>query len=928
MDKEINKYGEKGYIVFSLNIEQDHNGQVWKKKLTFPKSWKNLASSSIDLNMNGLAMETGKKNNIIVIDIDNPKDWKTFLINNSQEDLVNTPLAKTGNGYHYYFRYSDDLKTVSSKTKCFGNFYSIDIRSNGGCIILPPSSYNNNNTKKRTKYRWVEYNIFENDPPEMPSWIKDLLLKEVRIALSKDLDFSSKMEIKKREIINVVKDDIIKVKTEDEKVSQNDKKYKDVPYTINEIKKLSSMLSVDRLTDYESWIKVGLCLQNIDKGYLVIWDEISQKANNYKFGECQKKWIQFKKEGKISIGSLLFWCKNDSPKEYKEFWLNKKANNLVLSKYPTDNLSLGKTKVISSNHQVIPIKSNYCLINRKPHIDCQNSMIVEITGNLMCIKCRHPDCTYKIYPTPHIQLNKAELNVIFNGNVTININNNFMNDEEYVDFQQIDIYESEELNKLIYESLENKPEFFAEIMYYYHKNQFMYAEDDNWYKFSDNIWICTKKKCAEIKRLIKPTLRELYNKLAQYYKQNENDKKKLGKIKQIVTNISDTVNKANILTELSELYSTNNNKDRNFVEKLDSDQNLIGFNNGVYDLKKCQFRRGEPNDYVSMTTRYNYNHEYSDKKQELIQFIEDILPNSADREYFLLYLSHALYGNTLELFTILTGSTGRNGKSKVIELIQLTFGDYFEAVSSSLLTRPRPDDSQPDPTLLNLRKKRIVMASEPEKGCKLNTGFLKFITGRDMTSLRYCHGNDKIKFSPKFLVFLICNDIPDCDDIDNAFSRRLRCINFPTEFVDEPKTPTQKKINPNINQNFNNWKNDFMLLLINYYKKYKETNTLAPSKNILKWTDRYKETTDIYLTFLNECTMESDEDIHCIDLYNIFKEWFNDRNPGAKKPTNKDFVIGIKRYKEVKPIKINAKSQLGIKKLGLKCQDVSEDIVS
>ncbi len=43
-----------------------------------------------------------------------------------------------------------------------------------------------------------------------------------------------------------------------------------------------------------------------------------------------------------------------------------------------------------------------------------------------------------------------------------------------------------------------------------------------------------------------------------------------------------------------------------------------------------------------------------------------------------------------------------------------------------------------------------------------------------------------VEFTENFETFLICNDIPYCDDIDNAFSKRLRCINFPTEFVLEP----------------------------------------------------------------------------------------------------------------------------------------------
>ena len=32
-----------------------------------------------------------------------------------------------------------------------------------------------------------------------------------------------------------------------------------------------------------------------------------------------------------------------------------------------------------------------------------------------------------------------------------------------------------------------------------------------------------------------------------------------------------------------------------------------------------------------------------------------------------------------------------------------------------------------------------------------------------------------------FITIFICNDTPDCDDIDNAFSNRLR-INFNTEY--------------------------------------------------------------------------------------------------------------------------------------------------
>src|SRR6202008_3389173 len=100
--------------------------------------------------------------------------------------------------------------------------------------------------------------------------------------------------------------------------------------------------------------------------------------------------------------------------------------------------------------------------------------------------------------------------------------------------------------------------------------------------------------------------------------------------------------------------------------------------------------------------------------------------------------------------------------------------------------------------------------SEPEKKAKLNSGFIKFITGRDSTQLRECHKNEMIDFEPKFITLFVCNDILETDEIDTAFSKRLRCINFPTEFCDNPVYINQKKINTNINENFDDWRSYFM----------------------------------------------------------------------------------------------------------------------
>lgn len=82
-----------------------------------------------------------------------------------------TVKAKSGSGgIHLYFKYTDDLDIIKSNTKCFVSVqnikYDIDIRTNGGCIIIPPTKYFNKNTKKYAIYEWIN-DIFDVDKSEM-----------------------------------------------------------------------------------------------------------------------------------------------------------------------------------------------------------------------------------------------------------------------------------------------------------------------------------------------------------------------------------------------------------------------------------------------------------------------------------------------------------------------------------------------------------------------------------------------------------------------------------------------------------------------------------------------------------------------------------------------------------------------------------------
>ena len=160
-------------------------------------------------------------------------------------------------------------------------------------------------------------------------------------------------------------------------------------------------------------------------------------------------------------------------------------------------------------------------------------------------------------------MNKYETNIAFNGDVNITINN--VNDNELVEFKQIDIYDDPKINELVYNSLNGKPVQLSEIIYYFYENNYIFAENNEWYMFSNHKWINVGVKNTKLRLVIHSKLRELFKQLYNYYRENGEDIKKINSIKQIMNSFGETTLKNNIMTELIDLYVENKNPERNFL---------------------------------------------------------------------------------------------------------------------------------------------------------------------------------------------------------------------------------------------------------------------------------------------------------------------------------------------------------------------------
>lgn len=169
-------------------------------------------------------------------------------------------------------------------------------------------------------------------------------------------------------------------------------------------------------------------------------------------------------------------------------------------------------------------------------------------------------------------------------------------------------------------------------------------------------------------------------------------------------------------------------------------------------------------------------------------------------------------------------------------------------------------------------------------------------------------------------MILLCNEIPQFDNQnDNAMWQRCRYINFPITFVDDPKKENEKKIDYELKNKLYYWKEDFMLLLIDYYKLYKKEG-LLPEQSVLNFTNEIKDEQNIFKQYMNERTQKSEKKhIHTGMLYEDFIKWFIKNNPNEKNmPSNKEFSKELRKINYlIEKIKINNIVANGIKNIKL-----------
>jgi len=157
-----------------------------------------------------------------------------------------------------------------------------------------------------------------------------------------------------------------------------------------------------------------------------------------------------------------------------------------------------------------------------------------------------------------------------------------------------------------------------------------------------------------------------------------------------------------------------------------------------------------------------------------------------------------MFGKSFESLYIHTGR-GRNGKGVLSTILKSALGEYFVTADNTFLTTPCRSGAA-NPILASTKGARFLLVSEPDNGtqeCKLNLDFVKSMTGSDEITARKLY-EDNMTFKPFFSLTLQCNQKPKLNKVDRAIEERLKIINYPFTFVDNPSLPNERKKNNNL----------------------------------------------------------------------------------------------------------------------------------
>lgn len=284
----------------------------------------------------------------------------------------------------------------------------------------------------------------------------------------------------------------------------------------------------------------------------------------------------------------------------------------------------------------------------------------------------------------------------------------------------------------------------------------------------------------------------------------------------------------------------------NYVREMKSEPHLLNVQNGVVNLKTKELMSHHPKYGCSNICICDYNPDA--KSTRFKEFAKEIMSDNEDiYDYMQTAAGYWITGlRREEKLWILLGN-GSNGKSKYLEAIAYTLGNYACLFPTNALTKSNSDASRPTPELVPLINTRYAHTSELEAGNVINDGCIKQYTGNAHLLVRKMR-KEYSKVEVCFKIAIDTNYPPNFKRFDYAIKRRIVIIPFTRQFKGKDR---DNDLVPKLQADC-----EYILkyLVDGAYKYYK--NGLCEPELIRAETEKYCLEADSVRSFLDNATMQ------------------------------------------------------------------------
>ncbi len=324
-------------------------------------------------------------------------------------------------------------------------------------------------------------------------------------------------------------------------------------------------------------------------------------------------------------------------------------------------------------------------------------------------------------------------------------------------------------------------------------------------------------------------------------------------------------------------------EDSEFIKNLDNTVGEIHFYNGYIDIKTGEFKKRDIN-LKPVTFVINRNYKPSQPSQRKIirkKVLKPIFPNKSDLDIMLLILGSTMTGKShIDQSSLFWLGEGSNGKSLLMDLMKVAFGDYMFEFMDSTFESGNKDKNKILNSFLIYKYIRMAWINEFSSKPIDESTFKSFVDGVIKTTSLYKEGQNTIYHYAKVISTL--NEIPKFIN-STAMHRRIDAITGKSFFTDNEKEVNESKNiylkDKNLKESIiqNGLLDSLVDIIVQYGGEWLNGKKIEPNKNenMVKSVEYIKDGNDKMKDFVDKyiiTTANGNDRVNKLIMYELYKK--------------------------------------------------------